>query len=409
MISTIDHNWQKKKIKASSTHQEKIYQSLNGHSFLERNGKKILLDDGKIYVEFLSCSYLGLDQEQRLLNSLTNNIDKCGLLFSSSRTRLKYKCIDIFEDMLNQIFNAYTVMFSSMHLTHLGLIPLLASGEVPGFEINRSGLIFLLDKSVHASIQINRGLMEQFGEVKLVDFNDLDLLEEKLKQAKSNALTPFLMSDSVGSMGGLLPITKLTNLVDKYSGYLYLDDAHGMSVIGKNGVGYAMTELGYNLSNRVILTTSLAKAFGTYGGVIVLPTQAGINFIKKYCSTYIFSGPPINPLINASIESAKIHLSSEIIILQQKLYVNLELFDNLISKHDKIINMGSTIPIRGIRIGKEITAINVGEFFKTSGFLINVAMYPTVGKGNSIIRLGICANHTKDEITNLCKIINSIL
>ena len=402
------NNWQSKKILDSKEHQDKIYRLLNNQNFIKRVNKTITLDDNKEYTEFISCSYLGLDQDPRVINGVSNNMSQTGVIFASSRTRMKYKELDTLEDILNQIFSANTVIFSTTHLTHLGLIPLIASGEMPSVQIAKNGCTFLLDQTVHASIQINRGLMQQFGNVEIVDFYNLTLLEQKLESIKSQSKTPLLFSDSVCSMGGMLPLEDILNLAKKYIGYLYLDDAHGMSIYGKNGAGYVIDKFN-QLPSRLILATSLAKGFGVCGGVAVLPTSKDVEFVKTYCSTYMFSGTLINPLINACIESGKIHLSSDIIELQERLFKKTQLFDNLIKDKAKIINFGYRTPIRGILVGDEANAIENGLFLKEKGFLTVVATYPIRKKGQSILRVLICATHTDMEIERLCKVINLIL
>lgn len=403
------NNWQKKKIINSKTHQEKIYQTLNNQNYIKRVNKKITLDDNKEYVEFISCSYLGLDQDKRLLNSVANNINEAGVVFSSSRARMQYKGLAIFEDILNNMFEANTVVFSTTHLTHLGIIPLIASGEMPSMPLAINGCVFLLDIAVHASIQINRGLMQQFGQVEMLDFHDLTVLEKKMQEIIANKQTPLLFSDSICSMGGVMPLDKLLDLSNKYNGYLYLDDAHGMSVYGKNGAGYVMQTFNHCIPERLILTTSLGKAFGTCGGVVIFKNKNDAQFVKRFCSTYMFSGTLVNSLINVCIESGKIHLSTDIKKLQQELLKKIAIFDNLIMKKSKIINLGNNTPIRGLIIGDEFTAIEKGLYLKDNGYLGTVATYPIRKKGEAIIRMLICANHTDKEIKQVCKIINYIL
>lgn len=402
------NNWQKKKILSARQHQDVIFKALNNQNYIKRQQKTITLDDHKEYIEFISCSYLGLDQDSRLVNSLSNHVDEAGIIFSSARTRMKYKPLDDFEDILNQIFTAHTVIFSTTHLVHLGLIPLIASGEMPSVNIDVNGCHFLLDQQVHASIQINRGLMQQFGEVDVLDFHDLEKLETTLQCIKARSQTPLLFCDSICSMGGIMPLTELLNLVNKYSGYLYLDDAHGMSIYGKNGAGYVLHHFGH-LPDRVILATSLAKGFGVCGSAIVLPTLEDAEFVKIYCSTYVFSGTLINPLINACIASGSIHLSPEINTLQKKLVENVHLFDSLIKNNQIIINFSYDAPIRGVLVGDELAAIEMGMQLKNAGFLASVATYPIRKKGSAIVRLVLCASHTKKEIEQVCQTINLLI
>jgi 7-keto-8-aminopelargonate synthetase-like enzyme len=93
----------------------------------ERKKRKIVLPDGTTLSEFMSCSYLGLDQDDRILLA-SNNINKYGINFAVSRTRIRTENLSILEKLLNQIFLGYSVTFTSLHLVHLGMIPLLESG-----------------------------------------------------------------------------------------------------------------------------------------------------------------------------------------------------------------------------------------------------------------------------------------
>lgn len=401
------NSWQKIKLQQAREHQEKVFEDINGHSFIKRDAKQVLLTNGNSYTEFMSCGYLGLDQDKRLYSSFAKALEDSGMSFPAARHRLKYHGLDTLNDLLNEIYNAYSVVFSSTHMVHLGVLPLLASGELPGFPLTTSPA-FILDKNAHTSMQINIGLMQQFGITHRVMFNNLDLLEQTIKEVISKGYSPILMSDSVGSMGALYQVKELYEIAEKYNCYLYLDDAHGMSVYGKNGAGYVINEFNRELPSRVILISSLAKAFGTYGGLIIVKNPETIDFIKKYCSTYIFSGSLITPLIMSSIESAKIHLTSEINTLQQQLINNITLFDSLIDSQETILNYNLHTPIRALKVGNELKAIQHCEKLRNAGILTTVAMYPTVAKGEAIIRFGICANHTNEEIKKLCTLINQL-
>jgi len=80
----------------------------------------------------------------------------------------------------------------------------------------------------------------------------------------------------------------------------------------------------------MVLTTSLAKGFGTGGGVTVLHDKEMHRKILTCGSSYTFSGPVQPPMLGASIASAKIHLSDEIYSLQNKLPQKIELTQRII-------------------------------------------------------------------------------
>ncbi|MDE5033726.1 aminotransferase class I/II-fold pyridoxal phosphate-dependent enzyme, partial [Francisella tularensis subsp. holarctica] len=82
---------------------------------------------------------------------------------------------------------------------------------------------------------------------------DIDKLSSRLKQIHQGNKIQFIMMDSVGSMGKIYPVKEIVELVNTYNGYVYFDDAHGMSIIGKNGRGYVLKELDSRLHDRVFI------------------------------------------------------------------------------------------------------------------------------------------------------------
>ncbi|MGL4859837.1 MAG: aminotransferase class I/II-fold pyridoxal phosphate-dependent enzyme [Enterobacteriaceae bacterium] len=412
MNNRYQKNWQQQKIQAALLHQTQASESVNELVFKKRCNRKIILVDDTELTEFVSCSYLGIDQDERVINAVIQDISACGVSFPAARTRVVAQNNIILDALLNQIFcDNFCVLFHNLHMVHLGFLPLLGSGEMPGYPLDRNGAYFILDKTAHSSIQINRGLMSQFGAVRIISFQDLEQVETQFRCAVASNHTPVAIADSVGSMGGMHSLSPLLQMAERYQGYLYLDDGHGTSLFGKNGCGYVLNELGGIFHPRLILTASLAKAFGAgSGGVLVLPTQADLNRVKRFCSTYIFGGPPPLALINAGIAAAHIHLSPEIIQLQGKLQQNLAVFDaNLLIPPHRIINYNTPAPIRGVYIGDEFKAIEITKQLHQKGFAVTAAMYPTVPKRQSMLRLAIGARHTLQELTDLGKLISIFL
>ena len=341
-------NWQKQKIEASRAFQSRAYEAVNKLLFKKREGRCLTLANDSKLVEFVSCSYLGLDLEPRIIHAAVQNLAHCGLTFPAARTRIQAESFPKLEALLNQIFcDGRSTVFSTVHLGHLAILPMLGSGELPSFPIAANGINFILDKSVHASVQINRALMQQFGTVTLVDFNNHHALADRFCRAAQQKQTPVAIADGIGSMGGLAPVNTLFELADTHNGYVYLDDAHGTSICGRHGCGYVLECLNHHFHPRLMLAASLAKAFGSIAGVIVLPTADDAEMLHRYAEPYAFSGPPALPMIDAAIASARIHLTDEITILQNKLQANLRYFDTQLNDRHTVINRGTISPVRG--------------------------------------------------------------
>ncbi|ETS30620.1 7-keto-8-aminopelargonate synthetase-like enzyme [Photorhabdus khanii NC19] len=278
----------------SQSHQDRIWQEgINDLTIISRpSGREIRASTGDTYIDFMSCSYLGLENHPNLISAVKSSVDKYGVQYAAARTRAKCDIFDELESKLNSIFlDSHAVTFNSVGAAHLAVLPLLGSGELPGYPVSESGIVWIVDKTTHASVQTLRGILEQFGTYQRAVFSDemalVALLQESAKQKK----TPILISDTLGSMGGATDVKSLTDLANQYGGYYYADDAHGTSIIGKNGCGYALNTLG-QFADNLILLSSLSKAFGSHGGFASFSNSEAAFFVKKYALNYIFSGPP---------------------------------------------------------------------------------------------------------------------
>lgn len=391
-------NWQKKKIDRSLKYQSRVFsEHINELVAVQREGKEITLDDGRKMVEFVSCSYLGLETHAALKQAVVDAIDRFGVQLSVARTRVKVDLFPQLEARLNRIMHgAHTLTFNAVTPCHIAVLPLLASGTLPNFTFSKKPY-FIMEKTAHATLQINRGLLQQFGEVVRIDFQNEARIEQAFRYASSNGLTPVSISDSVGSMGGVAPVALIVRLAHQYDGYAYIDDAHGTSIYGEYGSGYVMSCLDHQLDERIIIAGSLSKAFGSHGGFIACRSVETINFIKTYGTTYAFGGPPSLPGIAACVAAADLHLDGTVADRQEKLHNVIRYFDEVFA-NTAIVNRGTTMPIRGILIGDEDLAITMCKKMHDRGFATTVAMYPTVEEGHAILRCALSALHQSGQI-----------
>jgi len=391
-------NWQKRKIDRSLKYQTRVFsEHINELVVAKRDGKVITLDDGRKMVEFVSCSYLGLETHPTLKKAVIDAIERFGVQVSVARTRVKVDLFPQLEARLNQIMHgAHTLTFNAVTPCHIAVLPLLASGTLPHFTFSKKPY-FIMEKTAHATLQINRGLLQQFGDVVRIDFQDTARIEEAFRYAASQGLTPISVSDSVGSMGGVAPVAQIVRLAHQYDGYAYIDDAHGTSIYGDYGSGYVMACLGHRLDERIIIAGSLSKAFGSHGGFIACHAAETINFIKTYGTTYAFGGPPSLPGIAACVAAADLHLDGTVAARQEKLQNVIRYFDEVFGKTE-IVNRGTTMPIRGILIGNEDLAITMCKKLHDRGFATTVAMYPTVEEGHASLRCALSALHESGQI-----------
>lgn len=361
----------------------------------ELDGKYVKVD-GKRMINFGSCSYLGLEMDQRLIAGTIDAVTRYGTCFSSSRAYLSAAPYGELEELLAKIFGNPVVVTNNTTTGHLANIPILVG--------DRDAVI--MDVNVHSSVQQAVALLKDRNiDIEIIRHNRLDLLEDRVKALQVNHEKIWYMSDGVYSMfGDLAPIKEIKSLLDQYEQlYLYVDDAHGMSWAGENGSGFVRGQV---LSHeRMYLTTSLGKAFGSSGGVLVFPDKENHRRVREFGRTLIFSIQIPPPVLGASIASAKIHLSPEIYIKQNHLQERIKFFNQTAKLYELPMIRESLSPIMFIGVGKPQVGYNMVRRLMNAGYYVNLSVFPSVAYTNTGLRIPITLQHSLEDIENLLKVI----
>ncbi|GAB7108603.1 aminotransferase class I/II-fold pyridoxal phosphate-dependent enzyme [Streptomyces phaeofaciens JCM 4814] len=387
-------NWVAARIGKTTDSLDRAFdEGLTGHVITGRDGKEVELEDGSRAVEFVSCSYLGLEQHPALVSAAQEALGRFGAHFSSSRNRMRPVYLGQLEELLGEIYGGRPVVpFTSVGTVHLGVLPLLGTSALPGWPVSARGPVFLVEKTAHASMQVLRGVLEQLGPVHRFDLADPATLDARLAEARASGRTPIALVDGVGSMGGLIDVVSLARTLASAGGLLYVDDAHGVSIDGPNGAGYAYEAFGSaGLPDNVVLVGSLSKAFGGAGGFVVLPGQDDVRVLRKFANPLVFGHSIMLPLLAADVAAARLHLSGEVAALQERLWANAELFDKLTD--GRLVNAGQRSPIRGALFATEASAFEAARRLRRAGILVLPAFFPTVAKGTGLIRFALSATH----------------
>jgi 7-keto-8-aminopelargonate synthetase-like enzyme len=361
----------------------------------ELNGRTIKVK-GKDVVNFGSCSYLGLEKNPKIIDGVVDAVKKYGSQFSSSRTYASVTLYTEAESLLEEIFERPVLLAPTVTLGHLSNIPVLIG--------DRDAVI--LDIQVHACVQTATQLVKARGvHVELIRHNRIDILEERINELKNKYEKIWYMADGVYSMfGDFLPINELYRLLDSYPQFhLYVDDAHGTGWIGKNGVGYVLSQK--TMHERLYLVAGLAKSFAACGGVLIFPNERARNKVKNCGGTFIFSGPIQPPMLGAIIASAKLHLSSELKHYQNELQKRVDYFVETCKSFNLPLIGESNSPIFFIGVGKPGVGYNMVTRVMNKGFYINLSVFPSVPYKNTGLRIPLTVNHTFEDIYNLLSII----
>jgi 7-keto-8-aminopelargonate synthetase-like enzyme len=365
------------------------------HLYTDKNKKikgNVISLDGKEVVNFGSCSYLGLEFDDRLKEASKKAIDDFGTQFSESRAYVSISLYKELEDLFEKVFELPVVITQTTTLGHIAAIPVLVDSDD----------CIIMDHQVHNSVQIAVNLVKSQGvTVELLRHNRIDLLEERVKHLRSKFKKIWYMADGIYSMyGDVSPVKDIYRLMDKYPELnYYVDDAHGMSIYGKNGRGYVLNEM--PIHERAIVATSLVKAFPTGGAVFVFPTKEKAQLVRNCGSTLITSGPLQPSQLGAAIASAKIHLTSEIYEMQSTLHDNIRFANLMLKKYKLPVVAPSDAAVFFVGVSLPKLGYNMVHRMKNEGYYVNLGIFPAVPMKNTGIRFTITKLHTFSQIENM--------
>jgi 7-keto-8-aminopelargonate synthetase-like enzyme len=343
---------------------------------------------------------MGLELDSRLIAGAIDAVTRYGTQFASTRAYLSMTLYKEVEEMMASIFGMPVALAQTTGMGHIANIPILVG--------DRDAVV--MDIAVHATVQEAVSLLVERGvTIERVRHNNMNQLEEKYRELSQTHEKVWYMADGIYSMfGDGAPMNDLKDLLDRHEQlYLYIDDAHGMSWTGPNGAGYVAQHLPYH--PKMYLTTSLAKGFGATGGVLAFPESHNFNRVHDYGRTFIFSTQLPPPMLGAIRASARIHLSSEITLMQEQLAEKIKYFNQTAALYDVPVLSQELTPVRFIPLGKPQTGYNMVTRMMNDGIYCSLSVFPSVSYNNTGMRVAITRHHTKEDIEAIVRAMASNL
>ncbi len=377
-------------------HKEATYCARNsiGYLILEDEalkGNEITVA-GKKVKNFGSCSYLGLELDPRLKQGAIEATQKYGPAFSSSRAFLSSPLYRDLQGLLEQMFDLPLIIAPTTTLGHIAAIPSLIDVQDA----------VILDHQVHASVQNAVRIAKSAGtHVEMIRHSHLENLEWRLEKLCKQYRNIWYCADGVYSMfGDTLPTDGILQLLDQYDNfYTYIDDAHGVSWHGEKGKGVVLTQVPHH--EKMVVAGSMHKSFGSYGGILIFPSIELRNFVNNTGSTMFFSGPIPNPSLGAGVQSARIHLSDELPLLQDRLHQRIEQTNRLARELELPLMAFEHTPIFFVGVSKAQVGYKVVQKMHRRGFYLNIATYPSVPIKNTGLRFTVTNHHTLADIEQM--------
>lgn len=354
--------------------------------------QKSVIDTTKVnnVINMCANNYLGLSNNQDIINAAKDSYDKWGFGLSSVRficgTQGIHKEL---EDKISKFLGMEdTILYSSCFDANGGL-----------FEtITTENDAIISDALNHASI-IDGVRLSKAKRYRYAN-NDMADLEAQLKQADADgARLKLIATDGVFSMDGIIAdLDKICDLADKYNALVMVDDSHAVGFVGKTGKG---THEYRNCMDRVdIITGTLGKALGGASGGYTSGRKEIIDLLRQRSRPYLFSNTLAPAIAGATIKVLDMLMEST--ELRDKVEANTKYFREEIKKIGLEV-IESEHPICPVMLGDAVLAQKFAEKMLEKGVYVVGFFFPVVPKGKARIRTQISAGHSREDLDRALK------
>ena len=326
------------------------------------SGKKVLM--------FGSNSYLGLTNHPRIKEAAIEAVRKYGTGCAGSR--FLNGTLDIHLQLENEL------------AAFVGKDEALVYST--GFQVNLGVLSCLTGASIVDGRRLSFSTLRKFKH------NDMEHLERELQRCDPDTIK-LIVVDGVFSMeGDVTNLPEIVRLKEKYNASIFVDEAHGLGVLGRQGRG---TCDHFGLSKDVdLIMGTFSKSLATIGGFVAGDKEV-INYIRHNARSYIFSASNTPAATAAAIEA--LHLMQE----EPERIENLWNVTNYALKNFRELGfeIGATsTPIIPIYIRDTEKTFMVTKMLWDEGIFINPVVPPACSPQDTLIRFSLMATHTKEQV-----------
>lgn len=351
--------------------------------------------DGRDFLLFSSSNYLGLSTHPRVVAASESALHKYGTGSGGSRlttgtTALHHEVENFISSWLNYGSATY---YATGYQANVGVLSALADARTTVFS----------DEKNHASII--DGCRLSRARTVVYPHRDPAALADQLAHRD----TPFalVVTDGLFSMDATTaPVAELAKVAHAHGAWLMVDEAHSLGVLGDTGRGCLEAEglLDPSVQDRPDLIVGTAsKALGSEGGFVCSTPTVGA-LLKNQSRSYVYSTSNSAPVMAATLEALKI--LGEEPRWRRELKNNIEqLIRGLEAQGIPHPGLGHHSPIVPIWVGDEAWAMELATQLREEGVHVPAMRYPTVPRGQAMLRVTVMATHTPEQIKRLISLI----
>lgn len=357
--------------------------------------KPVLQHGNKDVINFSGYDYLGFASDPRVHEASCNAIHQLGTSVSASRIASGERPLHIeLENELAKLFGTEAALvFIGGYGTNEGVI-----GHIAG----QKDIIFH-DALMHRSA-IEGALRSGATRVQF-PHNDFDALEEMLEHNRDDFRQCFILVEGLYSMDGDMPdLQRLIALKKRFNSFLFVDEAHSLGVLGKNGRGIA-EHLNIDPKDVDLWMGTLSKSFASCGGVVA-GSKDLIHYLRYSTPAYIYS-VGITPA-NAAAALCSIQLLQSEPERAQSARENGQYFYKLLQENNLDTGSSAGFHVVPLMVRNTKKTVQLSNALLEAGVNTQPIFHPAVSENEARLRFFITANHTKQQLEESVKIITRL-
>ena len=342
--------------------------------------------DGKWLLEFCGNDYLGLARQFAVSAAMQDAVAREGVGAGASHLvsghHAAHEALE--REIADWLGYPRALLFGSGFIANLAVQQALLGEDGDVCVQDRLNHASLIDASRLAGCKLRR-----------YPHADAEGALRQLRQSPDGAA--MLATDGVFSMDGdVAPLRQLHLAARMQQALLYVDDAHGVGVLGEGGRG-SVADAHLGVTEVPLQLVTLGKALGGYGAVVVGEENL-IRHLAETARPYIYT-TALPPALAAATTVAVKHARREQ-WRRDKLHELIERFRARAHEHGLDL-LPSQTPIQPVLCGEDKTALAMSASLEASGYWVAAIRPPTVPEGKARLRVTLSALHAPADVDGL--------
>ncbi len=349
---------------------------------IERNDGPVARIDGRETLMFGSNNYLGLTTHPEVRRAAAEAALEYGTSMTGSRllngSTPLHEALE--EELADFVGKQSALVFATGYQANVGAL----SGIVG------KGCIAFVDRFCHASI--HDALRVARGEGRVFRHNDVQDLDRALSEAPAGS-GRMIVVDGVYSMeGDVARLQEIVPVAERHRARLYVDDAHGLGVLGREGRG---TVDSFGLTGRVdLIMGTFSKSLASIGG-FVAGEKCVVDYIRHFGRAILFSASLAPP--NAAAARKALEIMRREPERAQRVCENGRRLREGLARCGFDVGRSES-PIVPVAVGSELNTLLFWRDLLQAGVFVNPVLYPAVPREKGLLRTSTMATHTEKQI-----------